>query len=121
METISFALGVASVLVVLLSAVTIWLTFRVKKITTEQNNLHILINNVEQYLGKKFDDCDRHSYENFRELNSIINSKNDELVHTILNQFNESKSYTDSRIDKLIDVYFEHNSNRSKTKQIING
>ncbi len=121
METISFALGVASVLVVLLSAVTIWLTLRVRKITTEQNNLHILINNVEQNFYKKFDDCDRHSYENFRELNNIINSKNDETVRVILNHFNESKSYTDSRIDKLIDVYFEHNSNRSKTKQIING
>ena len=121
METISFALGVASVLVVLLSAVTIWLTLRVKKITTEQNNLHILINNVEQNFYKKFDDCDRHTYENFRELNSIINSKNDELVHTILNHFNESKSYTDSRIDKLIDTYFEFNSNMSKKKEIIKG
>jgi hypothetical protein len=48
METISFALGVASVLVVLLGTVTVWVTFRVKKLIKENSDLHITINNLEQ-------------------------------------------------------------------------
>jgi len=71
METISFALGVASVLVVLLGTVTVWVTLRVKKIIKENLHLENVINNLEQNLYKKIDDVDRNVHETFREVHNI--------------------------------------------------
>jgi hypothetical protein len=142
METISFALGVASVLIVLLSAVTIWNMLKVKKLTKEKENLHILINNVEQNLYKKIDDVDRNVHETFRDVYNIIDKHYEEtgrnmgeshknledfLVSNINNVSIENKKYVDSRVDKLIDAYFIRQTSNvvndvvSTTKQIIKG
>jgi CHASE1-domain containing sensor protein len=122
METISFALGVASVLIVLLSTVTIWNTLKVKKLTKEKENLHILINNVEQNLYKKIDDVERNVHETFREVHSMTDRYTTDLYRTIEISSDDSKKYTDSRIDKLIDAYFSHYKELGvKSKQIIKG
>jgi hypothetical protein len=136
METISFALGVASVLIVLLSAVTIWNMLKVKKLTKEKENLHILINNVEQNLYKKIDDVDRNVHETFREVHNIsdrhyeetgrnmgqsLKNLEDYLVPKINDVSIENKKYVDSRIDKLIDAYFIRQVSIDTTKQIIKG
>lgn len=122
METISFALGVASVLIVLLSTVTIWNTLKVKKLTKEKENLHILINNVEQNLYRKIDDDVRHIHENFRDVQSMVDRYITDLNREIEISSDDSKKYTDSRIDKLIDAYFSHYKEiGGKSKQIIKG
>jgi CHASE1-domain containing sensor protein len=122
METISFALGVASVLIVLLSAVTIWNMLKVKKLTKEKENLHNLINIVEQNLYKKIDDVERHIHETFREVHSMTDRYTTDLYRAIEISSDDGKKYTDSRIDKLIDAYFSHYKEiGSKSKQIIKG
>lgn len=60
METISFALGVASVLVVLLGTVTVWVTLRVKKIIKENLHLENVINNLEQAISRRFENLEHH-------------------------------------------------------------
>jgi len=122
METISFALGVASVLIVLLSAVTIWNMLKVKKLTKEKENLHILINNVEQNLNNKIDDVERHIHETVREVHNVTDRMSTDIYRSIEISSDDSKKYTDSRIDKLIDAYFSHYKEiGSKSKQIIKG
>jgi CHASE1-domain containing sensor protein len=122
METISFALGVASVLIVLLSTVTIWNMLKVKKLTKEKENLHILINNVEQNLNNKIDDVQRHIHETFREVHNLTDRISTDIYRSIEISSDDSKKYTDSRIDKLIDAYFSHYKEiGSKSKQIIKG
>ena len=122
METISFALGVASVLIVLLSTVTIWNMLKVKKLTKEKENLHILINNVEQNLNNRIDDVQRHLHETFREVHVITDRMSTDLHRSIETSSDDNRRYTDSRIDKLIDAYFSHYKEiGSKSKQIIKG
>jgi hypothetical protein len=122
METISFALGVASVLIVLLGAVTIWNMLKVQKLTKEKENLHILINNVEQNLNNKIDDAERTIHETFREVHHVTDRMSTDLYRSVEMYFGESKKYTDSRIDKLIDDYFPHHKELEvKSKQIIKG
>jgi len=122
METISFALGVASVLIVLLSTVTIWNMLKVKKLTKEKENLHILINNVEQNLNNKIDDVERHIHETVREVHNVTDRRSTDIYRSIEISSDDSKKYTDSRIDKLIDAYFSHYKEiGSKSKQIIKG
>jgi len=55
METISFALGVASVLVVLLGTVTVWVTLKVKNLIKENSDLIITINNLYQNIDRRIE------------------------------------------------------------------
>jgi hypothetical protein len=55
METISFALGVASVLVVLLGTVTVWVTLKVKNLIKENRDLLITINNLDKNIDLRFE------------------------------------------------------------------
>jgi hypothetical protein len=132
METISFALGVASVLVVLLGTVTVWVTLRVKKIIKENLHLENVINNLEQAISRRFENLEHHYSDEIKEINDTINVRTDGVYIRIKEEtvslerhmdhmLETSKKYTDSRIDKLVDAYFEQKEILSKTKQIIKG
>jgi type III secretory pathway component EscV len=132
METISFALGVASVLVVLLGTVTVWVTLRVKKIIKENSDLNITINNLEQNIDRRFENLEHHYSDEIKEIHDTINVRTDGVYIRIKEEtvslerhmdhmLETSKKYTDSRIDKLVDAYFEQKEILSKTKQIIKG
>ena len=132
METISFALGVASVLVVLLGTVTIWVTFRVKNLIKENSDLNIRISNLYQNIDRRFENLEHHYSDEIQEINDTINVRTDGVYIRIKEEtvslerhmdhmLETSKKYTDSRIDKLVDAYFEQKEILSKTKQIIKG
>jgi hypothetical protein len=132
METISFALGVASVLVVLLGTVTVWVTLKVKNLIKENRDLIITINNLDQNIDRRFENLEHHYSDEIKEINDTINVRTDGVYIRIKEEtvslerhmdhmLETSKKYTDSRIDKLVDSYFEQKEILSKTKQIIKG
>ena len=77
METISFALGVASVLVVLLSTVTVWVTLRVKKLIKENLHLENVINNLEQSISRRFENTEHHYSDEIKDIRDTINVRTD--------------------------------------------
>jgi len=113
METISFALGVASVLVVLLGTVTVWVTLKVK-------NLIITINDLDRNIARRFENLEHHYSDEIKGIHDTINVRTDgvyirikeetESIRRDIQFLNERivrvnddcLRYTDSRIDKLV-------------------
>lgn len=96
METLSFTLGVLSVIIVAFIAVLVWGVVKVvkqeKQIKNMNDDFSRSIENIyrnitenNNYAYRKFEDMDRHAHEQMK------------------NYIAESKSYTDSRIDKLLE------------------
>ena len=102
METLSFALGMASVGVLLLVVALIWVMFKVQKININQ-----------QRLENRLDNSDKYYSDEIKEMNNSIHSRVDEVYRNLeprleqshrhlIDLHSESMRYTDSRIDKLI-------------------
>ena len=122
METLSFTLGILSVIIIAAVIVLVWGTVKVLKHgkQIEENNkwFQNSIDNVwrgkeedrrvnyereerlHRELEKRFEDVTRVIDNNH---NEVFRSMNDQITDSVT----QSKSYTDSRIDKLIDTYFE--------------
>ena len=120
METISFALGVASVLVVLLGTVTVWVTLKVKNLIKENSDLIITINDLDRNIARRFENLEHHYSDEIKGIHDTINVRTDGVYNEIRREtesirrdiqfLNERISrvnddclrYTDSRIDKLV-------------------
>jgi hypothetical protein len=132
METISFALGVASVLVVLLGTVTVWVTFRVKNLIKENSDLNITINNLYQNIDRRFENLEHHYSDEIKEIHDTINVRTDGVYIRIKEETvsirrdieygsnriertnDECLRYTDSRIDKLVSRRYILNKKKYK-------
>jgi hypothetical protein len=92
METLSFTLGVLSVIATVLAVVVVWSFLMVlkqqKQIKLLNTELDDRLNSLEHVMHARFDDQDR--------------LRDDRIDYAI----DHSKSYTDSRIDKLVTTYF---------------
>ena len=142
METISFALGIASVLIVLMGTVIVWATLRVIKLTKKTVELQRLIDHIERHnyslYEKSRDDMsiafkdvytniDKYNEETNRNVGQSNKGLEDYLTSKINDVSQDNKKYVDSRIDKLIDAYFIRQTSNtvndvvSTTKQIIKG
>ena len=120
METISFALGVASVLVVLLGTVTVWVTLKVKNLIKENSDLIITINDLDRNIARRFENLEHHYSDEIKGIHDTINVRTDGvyirikeetesirrdiefLNERIVRTNDECLRYTDSRIDKLV-------------------
>ena len=113
METLSFALGAASVGVLLIVVALIWVLLRVKEIVKEQNNTIESLLNLERILLQRMDNSENHYSDEIKEVYNTIHSRVDEVYRNLEPKIeqshrdiddlhSESMSYTDSRIDKLI-------------------
>jgi hypothetical protein len=120
METISFALGVASVLVVLLGTVTVWVTLKVKNLIKENSDLIITINDLDRNIARRFENLEHHYSDEIKGIHDTINVRTDgvyirikeetESIRRDIQFLNERivrvnddcLRYTDSRIDKLV-------------------
>ena len=142
METISFALGIASVLIVLMGTVIVWATLRAIKLTKKTVELQRLIDHIERHIyslyEKSRDDMsiafkdvytniDKYNEETNRNVGQSNKGLEDYLTSKINDVSQDNKKYVDSRIDKLIDAYFIRQTSNtvndvvSTTKQIIKG
>lgn len=113
METLSFALGAASVGVLLIVVALIWVLLRVKEIIKEQNNMIESLLNIERSLSQRMDNSEHHYSDEINKVHDTIHNRVDAVYRVVDNNLEnqrrllddlhrESISYTDSRIDKLI-------------------
>ena len=116
METTSFALGVASVLGAAVCTLTVWVTFRVRILKKENETLRLILEDYNRNLHSLTNDLSRNIHNRIDELSTFNISERDSLNRFIDNTFVESKKYTDSRIDKLIDAYFNMNTKKEVIK-----
>jgi predicted PurR-regulated permease PerM len=130
METISFALGVASVLVVLLGTVTVWVTLKVKNLIKENSDLIITINDLDRNITRRFENLEHHYSDEIKGIHDTINVRTDGVYNKIKEETESIRRdiqflnerigrvnddclrYTDSRIDKLI-------NNPKKDKELL--
>lgn len=113
MEKLSFALGVASVLVVLMSIVITWVTLKVKNLIKINENLQRYISEADRSIHNRIDKTEHNYSDEIKEIYDTFHRRIDES-YRILDQrieqnhkhvvglHNESLRYIDSRIDKLI-------------------
>ena len=145
METMYFVLGMLSIVAVAFVAVVVWGLLKIKKQEDEikllkglNEDTHRLVYEVKNEIRQKIDrdienihqilSNDRREFvEETRRMSSNFDRRVDdfwsgfrdirtEMVELCKSDVELSKSYTDSRIDKLIDTYFDMVSAK---KQII--
>jgi len=107
METMYFVLGMLSIVAAAFVVTVIWGLLKIKN---QQRSIEIL--------QQRLDEMPRQFYEDTRGMTQHIDKRFDDIwgnfqevrrdMHEYdKNHFESSKSYTDSRIDKLIDTYFD--------------
>jgi low affinity Fe/Cu permease len=107
METMYFVLGMLSIVAAAVVVIVIWGLLKIKNqqrsIETLQQRLDEMprqfydeTRNITQTFDRRFDDV----WGSFRDIRN-------EIVDISKSDVELSKSYTDSRIDKLIDTYFD--------------
>ena len=102
METLSFALGMASVGVLLIVVALIWVMFKVQKINTEQQKLENRLNNSENHYSDEIKEVYNTIHSRVDEVYRNLQPKIEQSHRHIDDLHRDSISYTDSRIDKLI-------------------
>lgn len=109
MELQSFAIGIVTMVVFALAIITV---IGVLKVTSLAKNMLTL--------KRRLEDDER---ELSREINMVEQTLTNQISHIERNIYDAIESnhrhdisYTDSRIDKLIDTYFEH---KSLKKQVL--
>ena len=120
MEITYFALGMLSMVALMIIGVIVWGLFKVLKIESqivdikesdkfEFDNLHRQFDNVYRTIGDNRDDFAREIHELSRSTNQQFDKMEqyeirrfDELLTIIHNKFDDSIRYTDKRVDKSL-------------------
>jgi hypothetical protein len=107
METMYFFLGVLTVVAAIVAGVITWGLLKIKN---QQRSINILQQRLDE-MPRQFYDETRNITQTFdRRIDDVWGSFRDirnEMVELNKSDVELSKSYTDSRIDKLIDTYFD--------------
>ena len=96
METTMFTLGVLSIILAALVAIVVYGIVTVLKLKTETRNIYRQMYEERQDIYRKFEDT-------HRDINMIEATMHNQIQYATT----QSNSYTDKRIDKLVDTYFE--------------
>ena len=91
-----FTLGVLSIILAALVATVVYGIVTVLKLKTDITNVYRQIDNEYQQARRRFEDMQR-------DVNMIEATMLNQIQHAAAG----STSYTDKRIDKLVDTYFE--------------
>jgi predicted PurR-regulated permease PerM len=131
METIMFTLGIlAMVLVALITTLVVGIV-KVMNHSKQIKNLYSQLNDAERDIHDRISD-DRRRMEQVivdthRDINMVegtLKNQIDQFHRTLSDTYDSNRRYIDSRIDKLIDTYFEHVGAKTppkKNKELING
>jgi predicted nucleic acid-binding Zn-ribbon protein len=124
METTYFVLGVLSVVALIFIGVITWGMFKISKQQTEIGNLKEDIQQLVRRISQEIDDTTRRIDSERQYIQSGVREHNDRLERQITDiwrgmtdSISESNSYTDKRIDKLIDTI----SDVKKDKGLLKG
>ena len=128
METIMFAFGVLTMVLVAIAAIAVYSTVKVLKLKRSLemqdrymnesiSNLYRSNGHIEENLRKSFDDESRNVREQINQIQYEISYRNESSDRRI----DELNSYVDRRFDKLIDTYFAVKDAEEQTKKLIKG
>ena len=127
METTYFVLGMLSVVALIFIGVIAWGMVKISKQQTEIGSLQENIQGLVRTISQEIEDTTRRIDSERRYIKSEVREHNDRLERQltdiwrgidtrIMDSVNESNSYTDKRIDKMIDTYFEVKKNKDLLK-----
>jgi predicted PurR-regulated permease PerM len=127
METTYFVLGMLSVFALILIGVITWGLLMINKQQTQIKNLQEEIQGLMRtistemdYTSRRIDTERQNIHSEFREHNDRLERQITDIWRGIDTQITdsvrESNSYTDKRIDKLIDTYFDIKKNKDLLK-----
>ena len=128
METLMFAFGVLTTVLVAIAAVAVYSTVKVLKLKRSLemqdrymnesiSNLYRSNAYLEESLRKIIDDKSRDVQEQFNQTRYEISHREESTHHRI----DELNSYVDRRFDKLIDTYLAVKDAEEQTKKLIKG
>ena len=127
METTYFVLGMLSVVALIFIGVITWGMFKISKQQTEigslKDDIQGLLRTISQeieYTTRRIDGERQNIHSEFRENNDRLERQLTDIWRgmdtRISDSIKESNSYTDKRIDKLIDTYFDIKKNKDLLK-----
>lgn len=127
METTYFVLGMLSVVALIFIGVITWGMFKISKQQAEIGNLQEDIQGLMRTISQEIDYTTRRMDTERQNIHSEFRENNDRLErqltdvwrgmdNRITDSIKESNSYTDKRIDKLIDTYFDIKKNKDLLK-----
>ena len=127
METTYFVLGMLSVVALIFIGVITWGMFKISKQQTEIGNLKEDIQQLMRTISQEIEYTTRRIDSERQYIQSEVRENNDRLERQITDiwrgtdiritdSIKESNSYTDKRIDKLIDTYFDIKKNKDLLK-----
>ena len=96
METTMFTLGVLSIILAALVATVVYGIVTVLKLKKDITNVYRQLHDENQLVYRRFEDTQR-------DINMIEATMHNQIQYANT----QSNSYTDKRIDKLVDTYFE--------------
>ena len=126
METIYFVLGILSIIGAIAIATIVWGVVKISRLLKTIKHQEEWIMNTERStwdsihrmredLERRMDNMERHAYGHVTDLQREMEVKTNSQITDAVTQ---STSYTDKRIDKLIDTYFD---TVGAKKQVIKG
>ena len=109
-----FVLGMLSIIGAIILATIVWGTLKIVKllktikqheewISSNERNYYENISRMREDLDRRMDNMERHAYGHVSDLQREMELKTNSQITDAVTQ---SNSYTDKRIDKLIDAYF---------------
>ena len=127
METTYFVLGMLSVVALIFIGVIAWGMFKISKQQTEIGNLNEDTQGLVRTISQEMDYTNRRIDNERHDIRTEVRGNVDrlerqfedicrELDNRIKDSISESNSYTDKRIDKLIDTYFDIKKNKDLLK-----
>ena len=128
METLMFAFGVLTMVLVAIAAIAVYSTVKVlklkKSLEIQDRLLNESISNLyrsnaylEESLRKIIDERSRDTQDQFNQTHHEISHR----AETTNRRIDELNSYVDRRFDKLIDTYFAVKEAEEQTKKLIKG
>jgi len=127
METTYFVLGMLSVVALIFIGVITWGMFKISKQQTEigslKEDIQGLLRTISQeieYTTRRIDSERQYMQSEIREYNDRMDRQLTDIWRgmdtKVTDSIKESNSYTDKRIDKLIDTYFDIKKNKDLLK-----
>ena len=132
MEITSFVLGIVTIVTVAMVAVIVVGIVKILKLANQVNDLNLRLDRSVDHLYREMHSKHESIWRQFetagRDVTTVektimsqmdrVRQETGKATHTVRTDLS---SYIDSRIDKLIDTYFEHVGAKKSKKEIING
>lgn len=107
METAAYVLGMLTITLVAMISVIVVGIVKIIKLQKQIKQLDAYHGRSEEQIHRRIEDINSETWRQFERTGKDVTM----VEQTLMNQINQaeqrSTSYTDSRIDKLVDTYFE--------------